>query len=90
LKWDVRGTEVAEHTSFRLTTTSASAAVETSPFAIVSCASLDGDDFAVCLCGSSLGYTASVAIAGECDGQECREEEFDTGNHIGSRTVVGR
>jgi hypothetical protein len=70
---DVRGKEVAEQTSFRLTTTSASAAIEASPFAIVGRASLDDDDFAVCLCGSSLGYTASVAITSECDGQECRE-----------------
>jgi hypothetical protein len=71
----------AEQTSFRLTTTGASTAIEASPFAVVGCAGLDGDDFAVCLCGCGLGYTTSVAIAGKRDGQECREEEFDTGNH---------
>lgn len=75
------GKEVAERTSFRLTTTSASAAVETSPFAVIGRAGLDSDDFAVCLCGGGLGYTTCVAIAGECDGQECREEEFNTSDH---------
>jgi len=68
-------------TSFRLTATGASAAVVASPFAVVGGAGLDGDDFAVCLCGSGFGDTASVAVAGECDGQKSREEEFDAGDH---------
>ena len=72
-----------KHTSFRLPTTGASAAVIASPLAVVGGAGLDGDDFAVCLCGSGFGDTACVSITSEGDRQECREEEFDTGDHDG-------
>jgi hypothetical protein len=75
--------EDGKHTSFRLTTTGASAAVVASPFAVVGCAGFDGDDFAVGLCGGSLRDTAGVAITGKSDGQESRKEEFDTSNHDG-------
>jgi len=71
-----------QHTSFRLTSTGASAAVIASPFAIVGGSSFDSDDFAVCLCGSGFRDTASIAIACESsDGQESRKEELETGNH---------
>lgn len=73
--------ERGEHTSFRLTTTGASAAVVASPFAVVGCTGFDGNDFAVGLCGSGFGDTASVAIAGKSHRQQSRKEEFDTGNH---------
>lgn len=74
-----------EHTSFRLTTTGASAAVVASPFAVVGCAGFDSDDFAVCLCRGSLGDATCVAIAGKSHRQKSREEEFDTGNHDGQK-----
>ena len=70
-----------KHTSFRLPTTGASAAVIASPLAVVGSTSLDGDDLAVCLCRGSFGDTACIAIAGEGDRQEGCEEELDTGDH---------
>lgn len=75
------------HTSFTLTTTSASTTVIASPFAVVGSTGLDGDDFAVCLCGGSFGNTSRVAVAGECDGQEGREEELDAGYHCETRRM---
>lgn len=71
----------ARRTSFRLTATGASAAVIASPFTVVGSTGFDGNHFAVCLCGSGFRDTASVAVAGECDGQDSRKEELDTGYH---------